>query len=75
MVQLSLLSDFRSIQGFALNDLVLRTFAFAHLAHLDGIDDFAEEKPIGALIYSMQAVRDSIIFSSRLLMKIGWPCT
>lgn len=72
MVQLSLLSDFRSIQGFALNDLVLRTFAFAHL---DGIDDFAEEKPIGALIYSMQAVRDSVIFSSRLLMKIGWPCT
>ncbi|KAK2462444.1 hypothetical protein APHAL10511_005541 [Amanita phalloides] len=43
-------------KGFALNDLVLRTFAFSHLAHLDGIDDFAEEKPIGALIYSMQAV-------------------
>jgi hypothetical protein len=58
------LSDFLSIQGFALNDLVLRTFAFSHLDYLDGMDDFAEEKPIGALIYSMQAARISIIPSS-----------
>ena len=43
-------------QGFGLNPLVLRTFALAHLALLDGIDDFSKEKPIGALILSMQAV-------------------
>ncbi|KIL58388.1 hypothetical protein M378DRAFT_318324 [Amanita muscaria Koide BX008] len=43
-------------KGFGLDQLVLRTFAFAHLAYLDGIDDFTVEKPIGALIYSMQAV-------------------
>lgn len=44
-------------QGFSLNPLVLRTFALAHLALLDGIDDFSKEKPIGTLILSMQAVR------------------
>lgn len=43
-------------QGFGLNPLVLQTFAPAHLALLDGIDDFSKEKPIGALILSMQAV-------------------
>ncbi|KIL59277.1 hypothetical protein M378DRAFT_180872 [Amanita muscaria Koide BX008] len=43
-------------KGFGLDRLVLRTFAFSHLAYLDGIDDFTVEKPIGALIYSMQAV-------------------
>ncbi|KIL55990.1 hypothetical protein M378DRAFT_182088 [Amanita muscaria Koide BX008] len=43
-------------KGFGLNQLVLRTFALAHLAYLDGIDDFTAEKPVGALIYSMQAI-------------------
>lgn len=44
-------------EGFGLNLLVLQTFALAHLAYLDGVDDFTEEKPIGVLILSMQAVR------------------
>ncbi|KIL56174.1 hypothetical protein M378DRAFT_1039248 [Amanita muscaria Koide BX008] len=43
-------------KGFGLNQLVLRTFALAHLSHLNDIDDFTVDKPVGALIYSMQAI-------------------
>ena len=49
-------------EGFGLNPLVLRMFALAHLAYLDGVDNFTEEKPIGALILSMQAVRIGLFF-------------
>jgi hypothetical protein len=37
--------------------LILRTFANAHLAQIEGYDDFEKEKPIGALLMAMQAVR------------------
>lgn len=36
---------------------MIRTFALAHLAVLEGNDDFDNEKPIGALLLAMQAVR------------------
>ncbi|KAF8657963.1 hypothetical protein AX14_007772, partial [Amanita brunnescens Koide BX004] len=44
------------LDAFGLNPLVLRTFALAHLASLDGNDDFTQERPVGALILAMQAV-------------------
>ncbi|KAM6491496.1 hypothetical protein JOM56_013065 [Amanita muscaria] len=45
--------------GFCQNNLILHTFAHAHLAHikLEGVESFGEEKPIGALLMAMQAVR------------------
>ena len=66
-----------STKGFAQNPLVLRTFAFAHLKTLDGIDDsFDEEKPIGALILCMQAVTSNPQPSlSFLLTMTSWTCT
>ncbi|KIL54640.1 hypothetical protein M378DRAFT_18705 [Amanita muscaria Koide BX008] len=44
--------------GFCQNNLILHTFAHAHLAHikLEGVESFGEEKPIGALLMAMQAV-------------------
>jgi hypothetical protein len=44
-----------SSQGFLQNKLILATFANAHLAHL-ATDHPGDEKPIGVLILSMQAV-------------------
>jgi len=43
------------LQGFLQNELILATFTNAHLAHL-ATDHPGDEKPIGALILSMQAV-------------------
>ncbi|KAM6499936.1 hypothetical protein JOM56_005444 [Amanita muscaria] len=43
--------------GFLKNDMILRTFGIAHLASIGtGLDNFEEEKPIGALLLAMQAV-------------------
>ncbi|KAM6490252.1 hypothetical protein JOM56_014229 [Amanita muscaria] len=50
------LASISSLTGFAQSDLVLRTFALAHLAALGDYDDFSKEKPVGALILAMQAV-------------------
>jgi hypothetical protein len=46
-------------QGLLQNQLIMRTFAFAHVKDLEDIEDRSDEKPIGALILSMQAVRFS----------------
>ncbi|KAM6488993.1 hypothetical protein JOM56_015546 [Amanita muscaria] len=44
-------------KGFGENSLVLYTFANAHLAQIQAIsEDVEKEKPIGALLMSMQAV-------------------
>ncbi|KAF8332229.1 hypothetical protein F5887DRAFT_1080892 [Amanita rubescens] len=43
-------------KGFGLGSLVLYTFANAHLAYLGNDIDIVNEKPIGALLLSMQAV-------------------
>ncbi|KAM6491427.1 hypothetical protein JOM56_013201 [Amanita muscaria] len=44
-------------KGFGENSLVLYTFATAHLAQIQGVsEDIEKEKPIGALLMSMQAV-------------------
>jgi hypothetical protein len=42
-------------QGFLQNEFILATFANAHLAHL-ATNHPGDEKPIGVLILSMQAV-------------------
>ncbi|KAM6489425.1 hypothetical protein JOM56_015142 [Amanita muscaria] len=43
--------------GFLKNNMILRTFGIAHLASIGtGLDNFEEEKPIGALLLAMQAV-------------------
>ena len=39
------------------NPFVLYTFANAHLALINGVDDLANARPIGALLMSMQVVR------------------
>jgi hypothetical protein len=39
--------------------MILATFANAHLAHIGEIDHRSDEKPVGALILSMQAVSGS----------------
>lgn len=46
----------------------MRTFAFAHLKELEDIEERSNEKPIGALILTMQAVsfRDRLSFSQKL---------
>lgn len=49
-------------QGFLQHQLILRTFALAHLAGLEDIDERTDDKPIGALILSMQAVSPSFSF-------------
>jgi hypothetical protein len=43
-------------QGFGKNPFILYTLANAHLAFLDDTNDLMNEKPIGTLIMSMQAV-------------------
>jgi hypothetical protein len=47
---------FMMTQGFGLGSLVLYTFGNAHLAYLGNDVDIVNEKPIGALLLSMQAV-------------------
>ncbi len=47
---------FMMTQGFALGSLVLYTFGNAHLVYLGNDVDIVNEKPIGALLLSMQAV-------------------
>ncbi|KAM6496627.1 hypothetical protein JOM56_007100 [Amanita muscaria] len=43
--------------GFLKNNMILRMFGIAHLASIGtGLDNFEEEKPIGALLLAMQAV-------------------
>ena len=46
-------------QGLLQNQLIMRTFAFTHVKDLEDIEEQSDEKPIGALILSMQAVRFS----------------
>jgi hypothetical protein len=46
-------------QGLLQNQLIMCTFAFAHVKDLEDIEDQSDEKPIGAFILSMQAVRFS----------------
>jgi hypothetical protein len=47
---------FMTSQDFGLGSLVLYTFANAHLAYLGTDVDIVNEKPIGALLLSMQVV-------------------
>ncbi|KAF8219358.1 hypothetical protein L208DRAFT_1341202 [Tricholoma matsutake] len=49
-------------KGFLQHHLILRTFALAHLIGLEDIDDQTDDKLIGALILSMQAVSPSFLF-------------
>jgi hypothetical protein len=57
-----LLTTWRLIQGFLNHSFILRTLALAHLTSIKGNEDDdggdGTEKPIGALILAMQAVRD-----------------
>ena len=43
-----------------LNDFILRTFAIAHLAQIDEVNE--DEKPVGTLLLASQAVHDVIHF-------------
>ena len=43
-----------------LNDFILRTFAIAHLAQIDEVNE--DEKPVGMLLLASQAVHDVIHF-------------
>jgi hypothetical protein len=56
------------LQGLFQNQLIMRTFAFAHVKELEDIEGRSDEKPIGALILSMQAVsfHDRLSFSQML---------
>ena len=37
-------------QGLLQNQLIMHTFAFAHVKYLEDIEDQSDKKPIGALI-------------------------
>lgn len=67
-----LLTCLSLIQGFLKHSFILRTLALAHLTGIggNGEDDGRDEldKPIGALILSMQAVRGTHIVSFRLII-------
>jgi hypothetical protein len=57
------LTSLSLVQGFLKHNFILRTLALAHLTGIGGSgeDDSTDRfgKPIGALILSMQAVRDN----------------
>ncbi|KAF8347307.1 hypothetical protein F5887DRAFT_1281381 [Amanita rubescens] len=47
-------------KGLGRNQLILYTFANAHLVHLNDIDSLVNSRPIGALLLSMQAVERAL---------------